>query len=476
MLRANPPPTDRGPPVPFAPRSPLSRSLFAGLYAGLLAGLLAVLAVLAGSAPTASAETAGTAPAGSHGNRMTVAAGQRLGVPLAAPTPVPTTGTRTAAERSVAQRLTGRLASDPALGDDVTGLVVDAATGRIIWSRGADSARIPASTTKVATALTALQVLGPDTRLTTTVRRGSRADQVVLVGAGDPSLSSKQLDSLSDAAARDLRNRGLRRATVVVDDSLFPAPSSAPGWRSSYVPGQVRAVRALVVDERHSDDTSIDAGEVFARKLSARGIPVDTVVRGVAPRGAAVVGRSPGQPVSAIVQRMLMRSDNDHAEALFRLVALARAAQATWSASAGAGHEVLGQLGLPLRNVVLHDGSGLSRANRITPRSLVAMIALSESPRHARFAPVREGGLPVAGVSGTLSPSLGRFSTEPATCAKGKLTGKTGNLTGAQSLTGVARGTDGRERYYAFIVSGQPASLVTKQAVDRLAATATGCA
>ncbi len=240
------------------------------------------------------------------------------------------TTTLTAAEQRIRTRLTARL-SHPDLGTNVTGFVVDKATGRVVWSRGADSRRMPASTTKIPTALAVLDALGPAHRFATTVRRGVRASDVVLVGSGDPSLSSAQLARLATVTATDLRARGLSRATVVVDDSLFPAPTTAIGWRSSYIPEQVRWVRALVVDERHAYDTSVDTGKVFAAKLAANGVSVRAVVRGKAPVGARTVGVSRGQTLAAIVQRMLLRSDNDHAEALFRLTAHLRRQPTTWA-------------------------------------------------------------------------------------------------------------------------------------------------
>ncbi|MDP9394863.1 MAG: D-alanyl-D-alanine carboxypeptidase/D-alanyl-D-alanine-endopeptidase [Actinomycetota bacterium] len=426
------------------------------------AALSGVLAAGAGAVPSAVAAP----PAAS-----VVAS---LGTVATASTTVAADDPRTAAERAVATKLSNRIDA-PDLGSDVRGRVIDLATGRRVWSKGSDDLRIPASTAKLATALATLRVFDPASRLTTTVARGSAADRVVVIGAGDPSLSSADLAAAADAAATDLTARGHTSAVVEVDDTLFPAPSAAPGWQPGYVPEQVRWVRALVVDERHATDTSLDAGSVFGRMLAARGINVRAVVHATAPADAHVLARAEGRTMGEIVQRMLLRSDNDHAEALFRLTAIRTGAKPTWSGAAAATRALLAELRLPLTGVVLHDGSGLSRDNRVTPRLLVRMIRRSETLSYEEYAPIRDGGLPLAGRTGSLSASLERFTTWPSSCAAGKLTGKTGNLTGAQSLAGVAQGSDGRRRVYAFIVSGKPATLETKQAVDRLAATVTGC-
>ncbi len=448
LLRSAPTPLLRS-----APR-PLARSV---TVAVVLAG--AFLVTPAAAVPTAAPVTASAAvPAAAAADVRTATAESPL----------------TPAEQRVRSRLTARL-DHPDLGTDVKGLVIDKETGRVVWAKGPRRLRMPASTTKLATAVAVLETFGPDHRFATRVRRGATGGRIVLVGRGDPSLSSDQLSELAADAAADLRARGYQRATVVVDDSLFPAPSLAPGWLSSYVPEQVRWVRALVVDERHAHDTSLDTGHVFAAKLAAEGIKVRAVERGTAPAGAHTIAYSRGQTLAAIVQRMLLRSDNDHAEALFHLTAVGRGVRPSWARSAAEVRAVLKEVGLPLDDVTLYDGSGLSRSNRVSARSLVEFVRLSESAQRPKLAPIRAGGLPVAGRTGTLSTTLGRYDTAPTKCAAGRLTGKTGNLTGSQTLAGVAHGLDGRQRIYSFLVGGRPAALETKRAVDRLASTVTGC-
>ena len=102
-------------------------------------------------------------------------------------------------------------------------VVTSLATGQVLYARHATSGFAPASTTKLATAVAALHVLGPDTRFSTrVVLAGPRAPatpQVVLVGGGDPTLAAGQppaadypqdatLRALAAQAARALRARG----------------------------------------------------------------------------------------------------------------------------------------------------------------------------------------------------------------------------------------------------------------------------
>ena len=75
-----------------------------------------------------------------------------------------------------------RMWNDPALGS-VKGLAVDAfaSPSELEVDRGADTALMPASTTKMLTAVAALKTFGPEARFATTVTRDGR--RLVLVGA-----------------------------------------------------------------------------------------------------------------------------------------------------------------------------------------------------------------------------------------------------------------------------------------------------
>jgi D-alanyl-D-alanine carboxypeptidase/D-alanyl-D-alanine-endopeptidase (penicillin-binding protein 4) len=79
--------------------------------------------------------------------------------------------------------------SAPALGPQVSVLVADPVTGRVLLSEHGSRAMTPASTTKLATGLAALAVLGDDARFTTKVVRGAAPGSIILVGGGDPTLA-----------------------------------------------------------------------------------------------------------------------------------------------------------------------------------------------------------------------------------------------------------------------------------------------
>ncbi len=378
-----------------------------------------------------------------------------------------------ATDQAVADKMAVRsLRAD--LGRDLAGLVADPATGQVVWSRTADEAQIPASNTKILTAVNALEAFGPAHRFTTRVMTGRTARRAVLVGGGDPSLSARQLGRMARTVAAAFQAQGIRRVRVQVDDSLFAAPTSAYGWKSAYTIRDVSPVRALVVNQHRRWDTSLDAGRVFARKLEKWGVRVRSVARKVRPEGSTVLTESQGADVGTQVAGMLQTSDNDVAEGLHRLVALQTGYPATWAGAQAAQQAGLERLGIALPTAV-YDGSGLSRRDRLTPRTLTAVLSAVLDPAHPNLAGLQNGSLAVAGVSGTLAPNFKRYVTNPTRCAAGLVQAKTGSLSGVISLSGFARGADGQLKVFSFLLNHVPATLTTRRAVDRLATTVTGC-
>lgn len=396
-----------------------------------------------------------------------------LGV-LTAPPATAAAEPLSASDQRVHNKLDRRsTASD--LGPDLTGLVTDLGTGRVLWAHHRNERQIPASNAKLVTAVTALETFGPGHRFTTRTKRGTTWRRVHLVGAGDPSLSRADLNRLAARTADDLKARSVSRVRVLVDDHIFPRPTLAYGWKSSYVPTDIRPVRALVVNKHKRWDTSIDAGKVFAGRLEAQGIRVRSVARDRAPKGAPVLGRVTGDRLSSIVRYMLLTSDNDHAEALHRLVARGNGQRATWTGAREAQRKVLGRLGVDLGRSVLYDGSGLSRRSRISAKRLVQVTALAGSGKHPRLDMLTGSALPLAGRSGTLDSDYLRYVTNPTRCAVGLVEAKTGSLRGVITLSGYARGADGRMKAFSFLLNRVPSTLTTRRAVDKLAATVTGC-
>ncbi|MET7487226.1 D-alanyl-D-alanine carboxypeptidase/D-alanyl-D-alanine-endopeptidase [Streptomyces sp. NPDC005538] len=415
---------------------------------------------------------------------VVVATGPIAGSILAAPSafaagkavPKSTVTELDAAEQKIADNLNTR-SQDARLGSTLSGVVIDAKSDKVVWGHDATTALMPASNTKLATSTAALTVLGPDHRFTTKVVYGDGT--LTLVGGGDRTLSTEDLDALAKTAVAGLRNAGLSSVKVRVDDSLFPEPTLAGGWNTGYYPTEVAPVRALVVDGHAVTDTSLDAGQAFAKLLADGGVTVTgEVTRGVAGYADVPVAQHRSEKLSAIVKHMLKVSDNNIAETLLRMTALGAGRPATFEDGTAVVREVLSHTyGVSLDNFGMYDGSGLSRSTRIPARTLADILDLTTDPRYRRTLKYIADGLPVAGEAGaTLGPEWGRFDTPDSQCAVGKVKAKTGTLTGAIALSGMTKAQDGRWKIFSFVENGSPAAPGDiKDALDGLAATVNGC-
>ena len=415
----------------------------------------------------------------------------RAGAPLATVRSWPSSGGPTAA--GVAARLSGLMDSGH-LGSSAGAMVADLSTGKVLYQLSSATGFAPASTTKLATAIAALDTLGPGARFTTkvTLLAGSsaaasaRTARIVLVGGGDPTLAAGRyprpdypqpatLRSLAGATARTLRGRHIDAVRLSYDASRFGGPVTATGWKPVGAPGNyissgnVAPITGLELDQgrltasgrpEDADDPGnlrprsltpgADAARAFARFLAKDGISV----RG-APKSASHAHRRrnaqgtrlaavQSPPLAAIVQEMLNESNNVIAETLARQVALATGRPGTFTGGAAAVAAVDARLGVT--GIHLYDGSGLSPLDRITPRALVGLLRLAV--RSGRLRSVVTG-LPVAGFSGTLAP--GSFFGPFGRAALGTVRAKTGNLTHVATLAGLAYTSGGQLLAFAFM-------------------------
>ncbi len=398
--------------------------------------------------------------------------------------------------------------SAAALGPQVSAVVADPATGRVLMSEQGSRPMTPASTTKLATGLAALAVLGGDARLTTRVVRGAAPDSIILVGGGDPTLAVNQypasdypqpatLASLAAATARALKAQGRRTVALGYDTSLYTGPGLAPGWPAGYISsGDVTPIVSLEVDQgrltaagtpedsddpynlqpRSTDPAAVAAGS-FAALLTADGIRVtgtpvaQTPVAQTAPAHAGVLASVASPPVSAMVEQMLEESNNVIAENLARQVALATGEPASFSGAAQAVTSELRRLGVT-SGVHLVDGSGLSPDDAITPGALVKVLELAVARPGLR---TLLAGLPVAGFSGTLSAGQSVFAGISG-AALGSVRAKTGNLDTVTSLAGLVYDKSGAVLVFAFMADEVPSAGLLPGAASAIDAAATALA
>ena len=345
--------------------------------------------------------------------------------------------------------------------------------------------------------------MGPGKRFPTTVVLG-QGGHVYIVGGGDPLLSSSTLSSLASTAAKALKARGITRATVHLDDTLFSPWKFPSGFDTRCPEGHdsrgfcITPVRALTYDRHSHSDNARDAASYFTGRLNAAsGLAATYGGRAAAPRsvvvggpsGAAgphVLARYAGHRLDVVIRAMFFPSDDEIAETLFRHVAVATGHTPSMKGARAAQRQVLADLGVPLDGVVTSSGSGRSKNDRFTAAAMVTMLRVAVDGNHASMQAMRDGtsatdGLPLlmrAGIDGTLHTSYGRYSTSPSSCARGLIRAKTGTLADAIALSGYAKGSDDKWKVFSILVNSRPtgyASLTTRQHVDRIAATITGC-
>jgi len=389
------------------------------------------------------------------------------------------------------RRAVHRDLSDTALGGSVHALVVAAGSGKTWYARDPDTAGMPASSLKLLTATAALRLLGPDARLTTSVVQ-PRSGTVVLVGGGDSTLvraaspspvpgywAPATLRDLAKQTAASLHARGVGSVRLGFDASLFRGPTQAASWLPEYVTtGVIAPVTALMVDQgllhpgtsspARASDPPQQAADQFAQLLRQDGITVRGAVTAMAVRHGPALAQVQSPPVSWLVSEMLTNSDNQLAEALGRLVAIAAGRPATFGGAAATLEQVAATVASPRarEGMRLFDASGLSREDRMSVRLLIGVL------RHAVTDPAARGvieGLPVAGMTGTLSD---RFTEPSARGASGDVRAKTGTLTGVSALVGLVTDSTGALLAFAFVsdsAQGPAAAAALDAAASRLA-------
>jgi D-alanyl-D-alanine carboxypeptidase/D-alanyl-D-alanine-endopeptidase (penicillin-binding protein 4) len=215
-------------------------------------------------------------------------------------------------------------------------------------------------------------------------------------------------------------------------------------------------------------DPALAAGRSFARLLAAHGVTVGpNIGRTAAPADAPVLAVAASPTVGVMVQTALQNSDNDLAEALLRDAAIGAGEPASFAGGTTAVTHTLSTLGVPAQGMVLQDGSGLSRGDRIAPASLAALLRVAADGTHPVLAPLVDG-LPVAGFTGTLAL---RYNTGLSRSGAGVVRAKTGTLTGVSSLAGITS-VAGRPVVFAAMSDRVPtgATLQARDDLDSFAA------
>ncbi len=346
-------------------------------------------------------------------------------------------------------------------------VAIDLTTFSVVYEHNADRSLRPASNEKLPVTFAALRELGPYYRFRTEVLGvGSRDGPVwngdlVLKGYGDPTLTSLQLERL----AAQLKADGIRTVTgrVIGDESWFDSKRMVAGWLRGYYVNESPPLSALAVDrDRYHGLVGtmppLSAAARFQELLHKRGIEAGKPLVGRAPAGAFALATVNSEPLAEVLADMDRESDNYTAELVLKQLGAEIEGVGTSAAGARVVIDALREAGVPTAGVRIVDGSGLSHGDRLTARSLAALLVVSWTDPDVRD--WLWDGLPVGGVSGTLKDRLRRFP------ARGAVRAKTGTTAVASALSGYVR-----DRFaFAVLQNGYPVSTFwARTAQDRFA-------
>ena len=156
----------------------------------------------------------------------------------------------------------------------------------------------------------------------------------------------------------------------------------------------------------------------------------------------------PSTPLTESLKRISKDSENLHADiALQRLGLL----EGTGSRNYGVAalNAFLEEAGLSENGYAFYGGSGMSIYNRISPRSMVKLLAFAAEQD---WFEAWLADQPIGGIDGSLER---RFVGTPL---EGKIFAKTGTLNGANALSGVMEAKSGRRLLFSVIANDRPAS------------------
>ncbi len=160
-----------------------------------------------------------------------------------------------------------------------------------------------------------------------------------------------------------------------------------------------------------------------------------------------------------LVVQMMKRSDNLFANSLFKTVgAHYNKASASWENSGIAVKNILHASGVDTTGMVVIDGSGLSRNDRVSPDqfSQILVAAYKNPEIYNDFL----RALPVGGLNGTLRNRLGSRDIV------GKVRAKTGSMHGVSSLSGYVETRNGQTLAFSIVVNDFVGALYPYRAME----------
>ncbi len=289
------------------------------------------------------------------------------------------------------------------------GVYAESTQGKVLFNYQGDKVFIPASTFKLITALSALEILGKDYRFKTEFYIDG-ANNLYIKGYGDPFLISEELNEI----AGTLRRKGVKKIAQIYLDASFFDPIHVPGVSASLNPydalnsalstnfntifinktknGPIESAEPqtpmteltrLLAEKgplgksrinlaARPEESLLYVGYLFKAFLQTHGIPVEgKITKGLVQSGAKLIyEHHSSKSLEYVVQAMMKYSTNFIANQLFLTMGAEKlGAPANLAKGKKAVTDFLkNKIGLSEFNI--EEGSGISRQNKITPAQM----------------------------------------------------------------------------------------------------------
>ena len=323
-------------------------------------------------------------------------------------------------------------------------MVYDLSADSVLYSYGGRQTLRPASTMKLLTSVTALDLLGSGYAFRTylyykgKIAQGVLSGDVWLVGGMDPLFDETDMrifaETLHRVGVDTIRGR------IMQDISFKEEQLLGEGWCWDDDNPQLTPLlisgkdefAGLFKDELMKCDVFVDA------PVSTGRLPKDKDVLLVCSRSHAL---------REVLEPMMKESDNLYAESMFYQIATS-----TGKRPAEAAHarqlikQLLTRAGVSGVQYRIADGSGLSLYNYVTPELMIRLLRYAYLKRDVMAA--LYPALPVAGVDGTLKKRMTKgFAFE-------NVHAKTGTVSGVSSLAGYCRSANNHLLAFCIINQG----------------------
>jgi D-alanyl-D-alanine carboxypeptidase/D-alanyl-D-alanine-endopeptidase (penicillin-binding protein 4) len=333
-----------------------------------------------------------------------------------------------------------------ARGVTVSAGIWDATTGKVLERHHDELALVPASTTKAVSTYALLKTLKPDFTLETEVwgdlKDGVVQGDLIFKGGGDPLLTSERIWMLAQA----LKRQGLQRVTgnVRLDQSAFDSQREPQGWENTSENTLPPVLPFSVNFNRDEDghlvkDAERQSRDILYRIFQETGIAFEGKPEGAGTPRKLLSWTSP--PLRALVTDINKWSNNFMVEMLVR-----KFGDGSWPRGVKRIQEFYRtSFSLGPEAVCITDGSGLSKDNRLSARTLA--IILRGAYHDFEVGPEFVASLKIIG------GEPWRLRVKDANLTR-RVRVKTGHLDRVTSLCGYLQTPDGQVRVFAILLNG----------------------